>query len=55
MSNQYSGKVDMKEKAIEQDNLNSYNESVSGKVKPQNQHHNARKEGFARKERNQNN
>ncbi len=55
MANECSGKVNSKEKAIEQENLNTYNASMSGKVEPQNEHHNARKEGFARKEMNLNN
>ena len=50
----YSSHVD-RETAIEKEALHAYNESMSNKVEPQNHEHNARKEGFARKEKNQNN
>ena len=43
------------EERIEKVARNAYDESMSGKVENQNQHHNARKEGFARKEMNRNN
>lgn len=43
------------EERIEKAARNAYDESMSGKVENQNQHHNARKEGFARKEMNRNN
>lgn len=54
MSELYSSKFDSKKEAVEQDNLRTYNQDMSGKVENQNHSHNARKEGFARKERNQN-
>ena len=55
MSEQNSNKSKSSEKAKEAVALNTYNESMSGKVENQNQHHNARKEGFTRKEQNRNN
>ena len=55
MSDQSSNHSKSKEKAKEKVAFNVYNESMSGKVENQNQHHNARKEGFSRKEQNRNN
>lgn len=55
MSNQSSSNSKAKEKSKEKEALNAYNESMSGKVENQNQQHNARKEGFSRKEQNWNN
>lgn len=39
-----------REKALEKASLKAYNESMSNKVEPQNQEHNARAEAFARNE-----
>ena len=55
MSNKYCSKQDERMKAVEKENLQAYNESVNNKVEPQNHEHNARMEGFARKEQNMNN
>lgn len=55
MSNEYNKKETCREKRLEEAALNAYNESMSNKVVPQNQEHNARKEGFARKEEHRNN
>ena len=55
MSEQNSNKSKSSEKAKEAAALNAYNESMGGKIENQNKTHNARKEGFARKEENWNN
>ena len=43
-----------REKEIEKESLKTYNETMSNKIENQNKTHNARKEGFARKEENRN-
>lgn len=55
MAENVSGKVQANEKTLEQEALNYYNDGMKGKVIPQNHEHNARKEGFARKEQHRNN
>lgn len=55
MANEYNNMNAKREKKIEEAALNAYNESLSHKVKPQNKEHNARMEGFARKEEHLNN
>lgn len=55
MSNENNKKETSREKRLEKAALKAYNESISNKVEPQNHEHNARKEGFARKEEHWNN
>lgn len=50
MSKECCNETKNKEKALEKEALKAYNESMSNKVMPQNMEHNARAEGFARKE-----
>lgn len=54
MSNQEKQECNEREKRIEEQARNTYNDSLSGKIENQNHEHNARKEGFSRKEQNRN-